>query len=181
MPSMHEHTTDTVYQIALVIKDLRNRKAQNEFDVRNSEIDVISETYFAIFTVNKERNYYVQICPENGKTILAELSAIHSDMYKLGKSKDLYLERLGWKAPQSSGANFSKYYDVSDESACHTAAAELVLSMVKAFDYRTNEPLEIKIDKWEYSAIPFELIKPIRKVKMVTRAILLTLAEMLAK
>jgi hypothetical protein len=173
-------SSDTVFHIAQVIKNVRNKRAKNQEDLDFKVEGTQYESFFAIFTISSEKNYFVQIITDDVDSIHAEVSTKHPDVDKLSKHKKDILIKLGWNEPDKYGyPNFWKKFDVSDETACFAAAAEIVLTMIKAFDYRTNEPIKVEIEAMKNGPDDIREETLLTKVKDYSRAFLLYFADLL--
>lgn len=177
------HSIDTIHHIANVIKDIRNKKRQNQEDLELGSEDVTYNEYWAIFNISDEKNYFIQILTKDDKTLYAEVPNKFPDEYKLSTTKINKLKSLGWMESISKKTvqNYFNTYDVSDETACYETAALIVLTMISVFDYKTYEPINIKIDLFENDPNTIRKITILDKAKNITRNILLLLAEKLNK
>ena len=176
-------SSDTIHHIAMVLKDLRNKKLKNRDDLTLQKEGVTYDDHWAVFTVSKLKNYFVQVINSEGNSVYAEVADKNPDQFKLSKHKITLLNELGWSKENSTNImnNYAREYDVSDDTACYASAAEIVLTMIKVFDYRTYEPIDIEIDRWENN--PDDIKEPslLDNVKIITRNILLLITQKLSK
>ncbi len=177
-------TTDTIYHLAETIKTIRNHKIYNLEALAEDNLEETYDEYFAVCNISDLCNYFIQFYADGENTLHCELSKKHPDDFKLSSYKKNELLKLGWIEPTKNSnlyPNYWKKFDVSDETACHATAAELVLTIIKIFDYRTYYPIEVTIDKWNNH---IDLLRTPRfrdRVKHITRGILLYIADILEK
>lgn len=172
-------SVDTIFHITQVIKDMRNKKIKNVEQLSYTNSTATLDDFYAIIDISKDKNYFVQIITEDATTMHAEVASTQKDVFKLSTDKRKRLESLGWLKPmEKMYPNYWKTFNVASETECYETAAELVLAMIIAFDYRTHQPVTIKLDEYNNKYIPPEK-NSIKKVRKITRNVLLAIAALL--
>lgn len=176
-------STDTIHHLAGYIKDVRNKRRKNQEDLELKNENTTYNCYWAVFNISNEKNYFIQIVAEEDTKIYVEVPNKFPDPFRLSHKKMLELQLLGWMKDikNKTSHNYYRYYDVADETACYATAAEIVLTMIKVFDYRTFETIDVETGSWEFRPSDVKKDTLLENIRYITRNIFLLIAEKLDK
>ncbi len=176
MPEGCIKSQDNIYQIAELIRGLRNMRNNNQRDPGDDPY-LHSGNYFAIVTCDKEKNYFIQfVTDESANRLHIEVSSVHQDKDKLSKYKVDWLIRQGWSLPTKNNLNYSKKLYIYTDKDLFLAAAEIVTTFIMVFDLNPADPLCVEID--EAAMEPgIEKLSITKKVKIFLKTFLSSLSE----
>lgn len=137
-------STDTIHHVAQVIKAIRNNTLNNIYEMEIDPENTLKVEYMAALEISVEKEYAIHMKAIDGNTLLVEVATNYTDPFKLSKRKTLVLEKDNWfEIPKWSC--YRKTYDISDENLAYSTAAELILTMIKIYDYKTYEPIAVSL------------------------------------
>lgn len=171
-------STDTIHHVAQVIKAIRNNALNNKYEMEIDPDNTLKVEYMASLDISVEKEYSLNMKVMDGDTLLVEISNNYPDPFKLSKRKTIMLEKDDWfEIPKWSC--YRKTYDISDENLCYVTAAELILTMIKIYDYKTYEPIAVSM--YEKARIYPEKLenKIVTKIKTTLKKMLLVIVELL--